>query len=156
MTALFDLLRRSTPWSDGWRSAAVFLIVELMTGSGWLLWPAGSAAVVGLVILGLRLSAMPAQAALFAVLTIASTYVGRRLLDPSAARGGHDPNDPLPRLIGRRGQSRHGRSRAAWAGCSSTARNGPPSSIGDGPVAAGGRIEVVALVGGARLKVRAG
>ena len=27
----------------------VFLIGELMTGSGWLLWPAGSAAFVGLL-----------------------------------------------------------------------------------------------------------
>ena len=26
---------------------AVFLVVEIVTGSGWLLWPAGSAAVTG-------------------------------------------------------------------------------------------------------------
>src|SRR5271165_4409092 len=84
-------------------TAAVLLTLELLTGSGWLLWPAGSAAVVGIINAGPDQSPA-AQAATFAALTAASTYVGRRWLRRSS-RAGHDPNDPLPRLIGREGEA---------------------------------------------------
>jgi membrane protein implicated in regulation of membrane protease activity len=39
----------------GWIAiGGVFLIGELMTGSGWLLWPAGSAGAVGVATLIFR------------------------------------------------------------------------------------------------------
>ena len=131
--------------------AAVFLTVELLTGSGWLLWPAGSAAVVGLINAGPD-QTLPLQAATFAALTAASTYVGRRWLS-RPSRGGHDPNDPLARLIGLHGEAacafEGGRGRVFIDG-----KEWAAELVGDGPLAPGGRVEVVALVGGARLKVR--
>lgn len=82
--------------------AAVFLAVEISTGTGWLLWPAASAGAVGLVVLAAPLGP-PAEVALFAVLTIASTYLARRYLRPAAEKGG-DLNDPVLRLVGRDGE----------------------------------------------------
>ena len=67
---------------------------------------------------------------------------------------GHDPNDPLTRLIGHHGEAASsfegGRGRVFVDG-----KEWAAELVGDGPLAPGGRIEVVALVGGARLKVRA-
>jgi membrane protein implicated in regulation of membrane protease activity len=137
----------------GWLAfGAVLLIVELSTGSGWLLWPAGSAAVAGLVALAPGVG-LTAQVVAFAVLTIASTYVGRRVIDRGERRD-HDPNDPYARLIGRTGQA------------ATTFEGGVGRVFVDGKewaaeledndaVAQGARVKVVALVGGARLKVRA-
>ncbi len=131
---------------------AIFLTVELVTGSGWLLWPAGSAAVVGVVAMipGLNL---PGQAAVFALLTIVSTYLGRRLINRDG-RKGHDPNDPHARLIGRAGQA----TAAFEGGLGRVFVDGKEwaaEAVDEEPVAAGARIEVIALVGGARLKVKA-
>ena len=132
--------------------AAVLLTVELLTGSGWLLWPAGSAAVVGALNAGPD-QGLAAQAATFAALTAASTYAGRRWLGRRAHEG-HDPNDPMTRLIGREGEAASGfeggRGRVFIDG-----KEWAAELEGEGPVARGGRVEVVALVGGARLKVRA-
>ena len=132
--------------------AAVFLTIELLTGSGWLLWPAGSAAVVGAINAGPDQS-LVAQAATFAALTAASTYAGRRWLGRPSRRG-HDPNDSLTRLIGRHGEAASGfeggRGRVFVDG-----KEWAAELVGDGPLVPGGRVEVVALVGGARLKVRA-
>ena len=131
--------------------AAVFLTIELLTGSGWLLWPAGSAALVGIINAGPDQS-LPAQAATFAGLTIVSTYVGRRWLG-RRSHGDHDPNDLLTPLIGRQGEAAStfegGRGRVFIDG-----KEWAAELVGDGPLAPGGRVEVVALVGGARLKVR--
>ncbi len=151
MTALIDLF--SSHALLGWLAVgAVFLCVELVTGSGWLLWPAGSAAAVGLITLASRLD-LTAQAAIFALLTIASTYLGRRFINRSG-QSGHDPNDPHARLIGRGGQA----ATAFQDGLGRVFVDGKEWSAeldGADPVAIGARIEVVALVGGARLKVRA-
>ena len=69
-------------------------------------------------------------------------------------RRGHDPNDPLTRLIGHQGEAASafegGRGRVFVDG-----KEWAAELVGDGPIAPGGRVEVVALVGGARLKVRA-
>jgi membrane protein implicated in regulation of membrane protease activity len=133
--------------------AALLLTIELLTGSGWLLWPAGSAALVGVINAGPDQS-LPAQAATFAALTAVSTFVGRRWLRRSSRRGGHDPNDPLPRLIGRKGEAAStfegGRGRVFVDG-----KEWAAELVGDGALAPGSRVEVVDLLGGARLKVRA-
>ena len=52
--------------------AAAFLAVEMATGTGYLLWPAASAAVVGVVAVFATLGA-PIDILIFAGLTIAST-----------------------------------------------------------------------------------
>ena len=151
MTPLLDLF--ASHELLGWLAVgAVFLVVELATGSGWLLWPAGSAAAVGLFTLVWRPDA-PVQAAVFALLTIVSTYLGRRLIN-CADHGGHDPNDPHARLIGKAGAAatdfRGGQGRVFVDG-----KEWSAELDGEGPLSVGGRVEVIALVGGARLKVRA-
>jgi membrane protein implicated in regulation of membrane protease activity len=131
--------------------AALLLTLEVLTGSGWLLWPAGSAVVVGVINAGPDQSLL-GQAATFAALTVASTFAGRRWLSRRAHRD-HDPNDPLTRLIGHHGEAacsfEGGRGRVFVDG-----KEWAAELVGDGPLAPGGRVEVVALVGGARLKVR--
>ena len=84
--------------------AAIFLAVEVGTGSGWLLWPAASALLVGLLTL-LVAPGFAIEVGLFAVLTIVATYLARRYLRP-LLEGPHQPdlNDPTLRLIGRDGQ----------------------------------------------------
>ena len=137
----------------GWLAiGALLLTVELITGSGWLLWPATSAALVGLIAMVARLE-LTAQAAMFALFTIASTYVGRRFIK-SHDRQGHDPNDPHARLIGR-----VGKAVAAFPGGVGRVfvdgKEWAAELDGEGSVEAGARVQVIALVGGARLKVRA-
>jgi membrane protein implicated in regulation of membrane protease activity len=87
--------------------AAIFLAVEVATGTGWLLWPAASGALVGLLTLAVRLG-LPIELGLFAVLTIASTYLARRYLRPVLEADGPDLNDPSLRLVGRDGEALDG------------------------------------------------
>ena len=54
---------------------AALLAVEVASGSGWLLWPAGSAAVMGLIGLVVHLD-LTMQLVIFALLTIATTLAG--------------------------------------------------------------------------------
>jgi membrane protein implicated in regulation of membrane protease activity len=130
---------------------AVFLIVEVITGSGWLLWPAGSAGVVGLLLFFAPLGTA-VQAVLFAVLTIVTTYVGRRYLHTVHAPGG-DVNDPHARLIGHRGEAvetfKPGAGRVFVDG-----KEWSAELEGDGALVAGAPVVVTALLGGARLRVR--
>ena len=79
---------------------AVLLAVEVGTGSGWLLWPAGSAVVTGLLALAVHLD--PSfQAIIFAVLTIVTTLAGRHFFPPHPK--GADINDTSGRLSGLEG-----------------------------------------------------
>jgi len=131
--------------------AAIFLAVEVGTGSGWLLWPAASAAMVGILTLAVPLN-LPAEIALFAVLTIATTYLARRFLRPALEGKAPDLNDPLMRLIGRDGQVlstfESGLGRVFVDGKEWQARLDGPAPI------SGQRIQVVG-VDGATLTVRA-
>jgi hypothetical protein len=138
----------------GWLAiGAAFLIVELMSGSGWLLWPAVSAAAVGLVTLLLPMS-LPAQAALFAALTIVTTYAGRRWLAGRSRPPGSDVNDARSRLVGHAGRAslafHDGEGRVFVDGKEWAAEAEP-----DAAIAMGSRVEVLDIVGGAKLKVRA-
>lgn len=83
--------------------AAVFLAAEVASGSGWLLWPAGAAAVVALLTLVLPPS-LPLELGLFAALTAVSAIFGRRFL-PKAMGAGPDINDNLSRLVGKYGRA---------------------------------------------------
>lgn len=83
--------------------AAVFLALEVASGTGWLLWPAASAAATGAIAQALRLNGL-VSIGLFVVLAIASTYLARRYLRPVLEPKGPDLNDPSQRLIGQRGQ----------------------------------------------------
>ena len=136
----------------GWLAVgAVFLIVELLTGSGWLLWPAGAAALTGAAALAPGVG-IGGQAAIFAGLTIVATLLGRRFLN-GRPRGGGDLNDAGIRLIGLSGVAStafdEGRGRVFVDG-----KEWAAELDGAGSVSMGGRVRVIALVGGARLKVR--
>jgi hypothetical protein len=85
--------------------AAALLAVEAMTGSGWLLWPAASAAVVAVLVRTLGISFQGAVLA-FVVLTLVSTLIARRYLPKRLfGRQGHDINDNVARLVGHHGQA---------------------------------------------------
>lgn len=150
MGALAELYAAHPFWA--WMAlAAVLLGVEMATGSGWLLWPAASAAAVALLA---RLAGLDAPVAIsvFAGLTILTTFVARRYLPhPLRPRGG-DINDNIARLVGHEGrvvagfQDHVGRvfiDGKEWA-----------AELADGDhLEAGARVQVVG-VNGARLQVR--
>ncbi len=82
---------------------AALLAIEVMTGSGWLLWPAATAAVMALLAAYLS----PSQAGLvYALLTISAVLLARRYLPKSLLNHhGHDVNDNVARLIGHQGRA---------------------------------------------------
>ena len=131
---------------------AVFLAIEVVSGSGWMLWPAAAAALVGVAGLFIGLG-VGGGIALFAVATLILTYAGRRWLRTTAPRGA-DINDAHGRLIGHRGEA----SAAVQAGAGRVFVDGKEWSAelaGGGPLPAGAGVEVTAVLSGARLKVRA-
>lgn len=151
MAELSDIYAAHAFWA--WVAlGAALLAVEVVTGSGWLLWPAASAAIVALLVTfaGLSLS----QAALvFALLTISLALLSRRYLPKSLLRQpAHDINDNVARLVGH-----HGRAVSAFQG-----RNGRvfidgkewAAELDEGEaLEAGTRVEVTG-VAGAHLRVR--
>jgi len=150
MTWIADLYASHPFWV--WLAlGAALLALEVASGSGWLLWPAASAVAVAALASALGLSAAPAIA-VFALLTIVTTFLGRRFLPHGLAGGGQDINDNVARLVGHEGRAvaafrdRHGRvfiDGKEWA-----------AELADGAdLAAGARVQVVG-VHGARLQVR--
>ena len=127
----------------------LFLAAEVASGSGWLLWPAGAAAITALVATAAPLS-LAVQTGLFAVLTILTTLAGRHFFPRAPRRG--DINDTSSRLTGSEGvvvQSFHGGAgRVLVDGKEWAAR-----LEGESNPAPGSKI-VVTDVGGAQLKVR--
>lgn len=131
--------------------AAALLAVEVATGSGWLLWPAASAAAVGVM---LKVVDLPLAGALmaFALLTIASTLLARRYFPRREEASGGDINDGAGRLPGQRGRAvadfTGGAGRVFVDG-----KEWAADSIDGAAIAAGAPIEVVG-VSGAKLSVR--
>jgi membrane protein implicated in regulation of membrane protease activity len=132
--------------------AAIILTVEVITGSGWLLWAAASAAAVAYLAMLWPDLGPPGEIAAFAVLTMVSTFASRRFLGRRKADDPHDLNDPA-RLIGRTGQTtspfQNGYGRVAVEGAEWAAE-----LEGGGALPEGTRVEVAALADGARLVVR--
>ncbi len=133
-------------------AGAALLAAELVIGTEWLLWPAVSAGVVGLLAaFGLEFP-LRDQLALFAVLTVASTFVGRSVLKRRRVDG-VDVNEHLA-LPGRIGEAAGplvaGRGRVLVDGAEWRAE-----LDGDGDLPAGAGVEVVERLDGARLRVRA-
>jgi len=132
--------------------AAALLAVEVMTGSGWMLWPAASAAIVALLAAyaGLDLG----QATLvFALLTISLALLARRYLPKSwLHRGSSDINDNVARLVGH-----HGRVVSAFKGRSGRVFiDGKEwaAELDDGDSLEAGAVVEVTGVAGAHLRVR--
>jgi len=131
--------------------AGALLAAEVASGSGWLLWPSASAALVAVLTLAVGLSGHAAILT-FVGVTIASTLLGRRLFPRAVLTVGHNINDPVGRLIGH-----HGKAVAAFAGGEGRVFvDGKEWAAGlDGAegLAAGDAVEVTG-VSGARLTVR--
>jgi membrane protein implicated in regulation of membrane protease activity len=130
--------------------AAALLAVEILTGSGWLLWASASAAVVaGASAFGLSLTT---ALLLFAALTAVSTLAARRYIPKCAAGEGADINDNIGRLVGARGAAagpfENGVGRVFIDG-----KEWAAEAEGAGPVPLGAPLLVVG-VSGARLRVR--
>lgn len=131
--------------------AALFLTVELATGSGWLLWPAGSAAIVAVVAAFVHIG-WPWELALFAGATVVTTFLGRRFM-PRTLPTDPDINDQLGRLVGHQGDAagafHNGHGRVMVDG-----KEWSAEAEADAAIAKGQRVEVTAVVGGAHLRVR--
>ncbi len=131
--------------------AAIFLIVELATGSGWLLWPAGSAAIVAVVSIFAHIG-WPYEMVLFAAATVVTTYLGRRFM-PRTLPGAPDINDQLERLIGHHCAAaaafKDGRGRVMVDG-----KEWSAELEGEAAVDKGQKMEVTAVIGGAHLRVK--
>ena len=132
--------------------AAVLLIVEMLTGSGWLLWPAASAGVAALLVrfIGVGLEGAVLS---FTVLTLATTLLARRFLPLGLLRRtDQDINDGAGRLIGQQGRvvtsfrDHMGRVFIDGKERAATDEDGPALGVG-------ARVEVIA-VNGATLTVR--
>jgi hypothetical protein len=131
--------------------AAALLAIEVMTGSGYLLWPAAAAAVVALLT-GLRLGA-PVEVLIFAALTIVTTLAARRFLPSPLRPKGPDINDPHNRIVGRQGLAAsafmggHGRVFVDGKEWAAELEEG-------GELAVGAHVRVTGVLSGASLKVR--
>jgi membrane protein implicated in regulation of membrane protease activity len=131
--------------------AAALLAVEVVSGTGWLLWPATSAGIVA-VLTALTSVPTPPALAIFAALTIVTTFLARRYLPRPLRPHSSDINDNIARLVGHEGrvvgafEGQLGRvfiDGKEWA-----------AELADGErLAAGARVQVVG-VHGARLTVR--
>ncbi len=151
MLGLFDFYMAHPFWV--WLAVgAVFVSVEVATGTGWLLWPVGSAIATGLLTLMFR-SGIGIEIAAFAALTMASTLVAWRFFPPGRVTQTDDINDQNARLIGRKGlvvegfDKGHGRvlvGGAEW----------PAEADRNLVLVIGTEIQVEAVLDGARLSVR--
>ena len=127
---------------------AALLALETATGSGYLLWPAASAGVVAvLAFVGVPLG-VPGEVLLFAMLTVVSTIAARRFW-PRRPRVCDPPdlNDMRLRLIGHEGRA-VAAGRVFVDGKEWAAEWDP-----HGPAPPGAPVRVLAVVGGARLRV---
>ena len=130
----------------------VMLAVEVGTGSGWLLWPAASAAVMGLLGLVVHFE-LNMQLVIFALLTIVTTLAGRRLF-PQAVLTGGDINDTRSRMAGLDGVAAgdfEGRSGRVFV----DGKEWAAELEGGASLASGERVVVVG-VSGSRLTVKPG
>ena len=149
-----EIFTLTHPFWNWLGAGALLLVLELATGSGYLLWPAAAAGIVALLTLATPLG-VAGEIVTFVALTVVATYLGRRFLRPAAALPGSDLNDKVARLVGRDGEVTHafsqGRGRVFVDGAEWAA-----DADDDAVLAKGQRVEVVAVLGGGRLKVRGG
>ena len=130
--------------------AAALLALEVAAGSGWLLWPSASAAVMAFVSLFTPSAAL--EIGLFAALTIVTTLTARKFW-PKEAPGPGDINDNVSRLVGHRGRV----AMAFVGGAGRVMIDGKEwaADSEDGePLETEAIVEVVGLSGGMRLLVR--
>lgn len=130
---------------------ALVLAAEVATGSGWLLWPAASAAATAVAV---ALFGLPWVGAvgLYAGLTIVTTLLARRFWPARQAGEADDINDNVARLVGHHGKAIanfHGRAGRVFI----DGKEWAADLDDDTPLARGAAVEVTG-VSGARLRVR--
>ncbi|WP_374535186.1 NfeD family protein [Phenylobacterium sp.] len=130
--------------------AGAVLAVEIAFGSGWLLWPAASAAAVAVV--SLFTDSATVEIGLFAVLTIVTTLGARRFW-PRRTEAAPDINDNVARLVGH-----HGRVTAAFVNSAGRVlvdgKEWAAETEDGSPLDLEAIVEVTGLSGGSRLRVR--
>lgn len=131
--------------------AAALLAIEVLTGSGWLLWAAASAGVTAVVV-AIAGTNVPTTLLIFALLTMASTLAARRYLPRSTQPTGNDINDNVARLVGHLGLSVGVFSRGAGRVAIDGKEWAAQLDEGDA-LEAGASVQVIG-VDGARLTVR--
>ena len=131
--------------------AATLLAVEVLTGSGWLLWVAASAGVTGLVV-SLVGPDFTTTVLIFAALTLISTLAVRRYLPRAETASGQDINDYAGRLVGHRGSA----VSAFVAGAGRVSVDGKEwaAQLDDGGVLDIGALVEITGIDGSQLKVR--
>lgn len=130
---------------------AILLALEVGTGSGWLLWPAGSAALTGVAAVTFNID-LHTQLVIFAILTIATTLAGRHFFPRAEHAAGGDINDTSGRLAGTEGVA----AESFQAGLGRVFVDGKEWAAeleGGGALASGAKVVVIG-VGGSRLTVR--
>lgn len=150
MDTLFGLYAAQPFWVWAGIGAAI-LAVEIATGSGWLLWASASAAVTAVI--AALIQPNPATTiAVFAVLTIVSTLLTRRLLPRAGEAVSDDINDPAGRLIGQHATA----VRAFKGGVGRVMLDGKEwaAELVEGETLSAGAAVEVTGVNGARLSVR--
>jgi membrane protein implicated in regulation of membrane protease activity len=131
--------------------AAALLTIEVITGSGWLLWASASAGVTAIVVAIFDIS-VPTALLVFALLTLFSSLLARRYLPKEVVAEGHDINDNIARLVGHRGdvvQAFAGRSGRVFIDGKEWA-----AELDEGEALEAGAAVEVTGVAGARLRVR--
>lgn len=150
MDAIAGLLAEQPFWIWAGLAAAI-LAVEVVTGSGWLLWASASAAATAAVV-GLADISLSTALLVFALLTMVSTLLARRYLPRQATAPAGDINDNVARLVGHEGAAVTAFARGAgrvfidgkeWA-----------AELDDGEALEAGASVKVVGVEGARLRVR--
>ncbi|MDO8380845.1 NfeD family protein [Phenylobacterium sp.] len=130
---------------------ALVLAAEVATGSGWLLWPAASAAATAVAV---ALFGLPWVGAvgLYAGLTIVTTLLAQRFWPARQAGEADDINDNVARLVGHHGKAIanfHDRAGRVFI----DGKEWAADLDDDTPLARGAAVEVTG-VSGARLRVR--
>jgi hypothetical protein len=130
---------------------AVILGAELLTGSGWLLWPAVTAAVLAALTFVLPPN-VAVHLLIYAVLTIGVTVTARRYLPRNISGDGPDINDNITRLVGARGEAASifadGRGRVHVEGKEWDA-------LSDDALIPGKSVQVLEVISAASLRVKA-
>jgi membrane protein implicated in regulation of membrane protease activity len=147
MDALIGFLETLTIW-HWWGLAGVILVIELLTGTTYLLWPTVAGALVGLLAAIVPAFGWQAQLVTFAVVTVGLTWAAERYFPTLKLQRSDKPmlNERAAQLAGQkvvatvgfvagRGQVKLGDS--VWAAM----------LLGDATVAEGAVLEVVSLDG---------
>lgn len=132
--------------------AAVLLALELPTATGWLLWPSACAGLMALFKLTGIVLGWPGDLALYAVVTIVATIISRRFM-PKRAHHEPDINDRTSALLGKHGLAVGAFHKGAGRVLVDGAEWDAEVEGADQP-GAGGKVEVVRVLGGSRLTVR--